>query len=319
MNVTVTEAFTRYQPVIADIKKHRSNEQLLRKKYVIDGRPQKLDVALVQQLRQINKEQAQNNNSAQRNAAQQRANLSGTDEQYSTTMYPQARQEEAHFRKPVGGTAAAAAPQSNLEALIENAELRAELRYLKEKLADRESKLAEVKNEGLGGIDERTDYKFLQRDHATLKTSYDTLQKDYDKIVPQLEELQLKRKDFEFAKEVVEMLDKHKELLYGVIGSINPAIAQRLLGSGTAAPAQLSGIDSSGVATPALEIGNLIVNNFHDEDFVKLRNLINIVYAHREMLDNALYTVQTMLEKKMKSAPKVGAEAAEQFPNAPKI
>lgn len=300
--MNTNEALHKYEKVLNDINRGYSNNQIKTKAYQVAGKKVHLNDQDIDQLRDVNTAYKRQ---LKRNV------LSGFSEanpgvlpSYSSSSSHHDDESEMNYQHK---------PADNMEALIQNAELKAELRFTKRILDEKEKELDSLKNQGLGSIEERTSIEFLKRDHAQLQEKYEALKKEYEKVLPELDELMESRKGFDMFKEILETASDNKEILMGMLATVNPQLGERM---------GLAGIEAGNnpETQKAVELGTMIIKGFQGQDFNRLRDLINILHAHKEMLPEADYLVKQRLQQKMDQAKKVGEdEMPEEFSNAQTI
>ncbi|MDF9799759.1 hypothetical protein OKW21_005022 [Catalinimonas alkaloidigena] len=310
----------KYSHVVEDIMNNRSTSQMLRKNYLIENGVEKVAEDTIYGLRQM---------VAKKKAELRRKGLSGIDAQditapnteiagnLSVTHGGGYNAQQPMTTSSTGPTYAderpapnyMQAPISDMQAHVQNAELRAEIRFLKHQLSSTEKELSKLQNEGLGNTNLNTEHIFLKRDFSDLQKQYDEARKKLESLEPEYEDLKEDAKTWAKLEKAATLITSQPQMFVSVLSAINPV-------AGRNAASALAGMSGEQQQLPAgsqtaMQIAQAIDQAFNQDEQRQLAQIINHCASRKELVAELAYMLQRRLEEIAAKAEKLTAEGSE--------
>jgi hypothetical protein len=301
----------KYRDVIGDILNNRSTSQMLRKNFLIDGQMCKVDEDTVYDLRQL---------VAKRKLELKRQGLSGIDAQHITAPDGEPTNNTQPGRPYAAAVPSASsyeherpqpgymqAPLTDMQAHVQNAELRSEIRFLKMQLSSTEKELQKLQQQGLGNTELSTEHIFLKRDYAELQKKHDDAERRLKEIEPDYEELKEDSRTWARLEKAATMLASQPEMFISILSAINPVAgrnaASALSGMSGGEARQLSSLQATQIAAAMDEA-------FQQEEQRMIATMINHFSQRKELIAEMHYLLQRRLEELSARAQQLGDEAS---------
>ncbi|MDF9795346.1 hypothetical protein OKW21_000609 [Catalinimonas alkaloidigena] len=320
MTTQENHTLQKYSHVVEDIMNNRSTSQMLRKNYLIDNGVEKVAEDTIYGLRQM---------VAKKKAELRRKGLNGIDAQDITAPNSEVvgslSMTNAGGYKPqqpmtTSSTGPAyaderpapnymQAPVSDMQAHVQNAELRAEIRFLKHQLSSTEKELGKLQNEGLGNTNLNTEHIFLKRDFSDLQKQYDEAKKKLESLEPEYEDLKEDAKTWAKLEKAATLITSQPQMFISVLSAINPV-------AGRNAASALAGMSGEQQQLPAgsqtaMQIAQAIDQAFNQDEQRQLAQIINHCASRKELVTELAYMLQRRLEEIAAKAEKLTAEGSE--------
>ncbi|WKN32132.1 hypothetical protein PZB74_02035 [Porifericola rhodea] len=322
---TADRTLQKYSHVVEDIMNNRSTSQMLRKNYLIDNGVEKVSEDTIYGLRKM---------VTKKKAELRRKGLSGTvrrtiDAQDIIT--PRSEVVEGLSMTHGGGynpqqpttTSSTGptysderpapnymqAPISDMQAHVQNAELRAEIRFLKHQLSSTEKELSKLQNEGLGNTNLNTEHIFLKRDFSDLQKQYNEAKKKLESLEPEYEDLKEDAKTWAKLEKAATLITSQPQMFVSVLSAINPV-------AGRNAASALAGMSGEQQQLPAgsqtaMQIAQAIDQAFNQDEQRQLAQIINHCASRKELVGELAYMLQRRLVEIATKAEKLTAEGSE--------
>ncbi|WPP49636.1 hypothetical protein [Catalinimonas niigatensis] len=318
MNNQENNTLQKYAHVVEDIMGNRSTSQMLRKNYLIGNEVAKVDENTIYTLRDL---------VAKKKTVLKRKGLSGIDAQDITAPNSEivgnlSVAGGGYHQQPLTSSSTSPnyaderpapnymqAPVSDMQAHVQNAELRAEIRFLKHQLTTTEKELSKLQNEGLGNTNLNTEHIFLKRDYSDLQKQYEEAKKKLESLEPEYEELKEDAKTWAKLEKAATLITSQPQMFVSVLSAINPVAGR----NAASALAGMSGEQhqlAAGSAS-ATQIAQAIDQTFNQEEQRQLAQIINHCASRKELITELSYMLQRRLEELKAKAEMLSEEGGD--------
>ncbi|WPP48951.1 hypothetical protein [Catalinimonas niigatensis] len=318
MNTQEDRTLQKYAHVVEDIMGNRSTSQMLRKNYLIGNEVAKVDENTIYSLRDL---------VAKKKTVLKRRGLSGIDAQDITAPNSEivgnlSVAGGGYHHQPLTTSSTSPnyaderpapnymqTPSTDMQAHVQNAELRAEIRFLKHQLSTTEKELSKLQNEGLGNTNLNTEHIFLKRDYSDLQKQYDEAKKKLESLEPEYEELKEDAKTWAKLEKAATLITSQPQMFVSVLSAINPVAGR----NAASALAGMSGEQhqlAAGSAS-AMQIAQAIDQTFNQEEQRQIAQIINHCASRKELITELSYMLQRRLEELRAKAEMLSEEGGD--------